>query len=30
MKETIEGLYEVVKERKEHAVEGSYPCYLFE
>lgn len=30
MKETIEGLYEVVKERKEHAVEGSYTCYLFE
>lgn len=30
MKETIEGLYEVVKQRKEHFTEGSYPCYLFE
>lgn len=30
MKETIEGLYEVVKQRKEHFTEGSYTCYLFD
>ena len=30
MKETIEGLYEVVKQRKEHFEEGSYTCYLFD
>lgn len=30
MKETIEGLYEVVKQRKEHFAEGSYTCYLFD
>lgn len=27
---TIEGLFEVVKERKAHPQEGSYTCYLFE
>ena len=30
MKETIEGLYEVVKQRREHFTEGSYTCYLFD
>lgn len=30
MKETIEGLYEVVKQRKEHFTEGSYTGYLFD
>lgn len=30
MKETIEGLYQVVKQRKEHFEEGSYTCYLFD
>ena len=30
MKETIEGLYEVVMQRKEHFTEGSYTCYLFD
>ena len=29
MNETLTGLYEVVKERKEHFEEGSYTCYLF-
>lgn len=28
--ETIEGLYEIIRERKEHYEEGSYTCYLFE
>jgi phosphoribosyl-ATP pyrophosphohydrolase len=27
---TLSGLYEVVKNRKEHPEEGSYTCYLFE
>ena len=30
MKETIEGLYQVVKQRKEYFEEGSYTCYLFD
>ena len=30
MKETIEGLYEVVKQRREHFTEGPYTCYLFD
>ena len=29
MNETLTGLYEVVKQRKEHFEEGSYTCYLF-
>lgn len=28
--DTIKGLYEVVKDRKENPQEGSYTCYLFE
>ena len=28
--ETLQGLYEIVRERKEHFEEGSYTCYLFE
>ena len=28
--DTLKGLYEVVKQRKEHPQEGSYTCYLFE
>ncbi len=27
---TIQGLYEVVKDRKQNPQEGSYTCYLFE
>ena len=30
MNETLEGLYQVVKQRKEHFEEGSYTCYLFD
>ena len=30
MNETLNGLYEVVKQRKEHFEEGSYTCYLFD
>ncbi len=30
MNETIKGLYEVLKGRKENFEEGSYTCYLFE
>ena len=30
MNETLTGLYEVVKQRKEHFEEGSYTCYLFD
>ena len=30
MNETVKGLYEVVKKRKENFEEGSYTCYLFE
>lgn len=29
MNETVKGLYEVVKKRKENFEEGSYTCYLF-
>ncbi len=29
MTETLKGLYEVVKSRKENFEEGSYTCYLF-
>ena len=29
MTETLKGLYEVVKNRKENFEEGSYTCYLF-
>lgn len=28
--DTLKGLYEVVKNRKENPEEGSYTCYLFE
>ncbi|MFA9380865.1 MAG: phosphoribosyl-ATP diphosphatase [Acetanaerobacterium sp.] len=28
--DTLNGLYEVVKERKQHPQEGSYTCYLFD
>ena len=28
--ETLQGLYEIVRERKEHFEEGSYTCYLFD
>ena len=28
--ETLQGLYEIVKERKENFEEGSYTCYLFQ
>ncbi len=28
--DTIKGLYEVVKERKQNPQEGSYTCYLFD
>lgn len=28
--ETLQGLYEIVQERKEHFEEGSYTCYLFD
>lgn len=30
MQDTIEGLYQVVCDRKEHPQQGSYTCYLFE
>lgn len=30
MNETLKGLSEVVKQRKEHFEEGSYTCYLFD
>ncbi len=30
MNETLKGLFEVVKQRKEHFEEGSYTCYLFD
>ena len=30
MNDTLEGLFEVVKQRKEHFQEGSYTCYLFD
>lgn len=30
MEDTLKGLYEVVKTRKENPQEGSYTCYLFE
>ena len=30
MNETIKGLSEVIKDRKEHFEEGSYTCYLFD
>ena len=30
MNETLEGLYQVVKQRKEQFQEGSYTCYLFD
>ena len=29
MNDTLEGLFAVVKQRKEHFEEGSYTCYLF-
>lgn len=30
MSDTLNGLYEVIKQRKETPQEGSYTCYLFE
>lgn len=30
MSETLQGLFDVVKQRKEHFEEGSYTCYLFD
>ncbi len=30
MNETLEGLYQVIRQRKEEPQEGSYTCYLFE
>ena len=30
MNDTLEGLFEVVKQRKEHFQEGSYTCYLLD
>ena len=30
MKDTLSGLYEVVKDRQHNPQEGSYTCYLFE
>ena len=30
MNDTLEGLFAVVKQRKEHFEEGSYTCYLFD
>ncbi len=30
MSETLNGLYEVIRQRKEQFQEGSYTCYLFE
>ena len=30
MNDTIKGLYEIIKYRKENPQEGSYTCYLFE
>lgn len=30
MNDTLKGLYDVVKNRKENPEEGSYTCYLFE
>ena len=30
MMDVMEGLYQVVQERKEEKREGSYTCYLFE
>lgn len=30
MNDTLQGLYQVVLDRKEHPQEGSYTCYLFE
>lgn len=30
MQDTLQGLFEVVRQRKEQKEEGSYTCYLFE
>ena len=30
MTDTLNGLYEVIQERRAHPQEGSYTCYLFE
>ena len=30
MNDTLQALYDTVMERKQHHVEGSYTCYLFE
>ena len=30
MTDTLNGLYEVIQERRTHPQEGSYTCYLFE